>query len=91
MTNQEAINILDNLRQNKGLTGAKYEAYTFAIAALEAQEKAPIIVHCKDCKHRHKGWGCSHEQWESESGYYSTEEDDYCSYGEKLEEQSCTA
>lgn len=61
----------------------KVAAYLIdAVATVPAADVRPVVL-CRDCKHRFmkpNGWHCRYAEW-------GIEDDDFCSCGEKREEQ----
>ena len=43
------------------------------------------VVRCRDCKH-YDGDFCNHEQWWNDDSYITVDDDDFCSYGERKDQ-----
>ena len=56
---------------------------------MKKSDEVVEVVRCKDCKEwllsdQVTHWGkCHSKQWDNDSFYYDTFENDFCSYGER--------
>lgn len=57
-----------------------------AIDAIEDQPAADVVevVRCKDCRH-YKTMFCKMDIWHKDITLYRADENDYCSYGERID------
>ena len=43
------------------------------------------VVRCRDCKH-YDGDFCNNDQWWNDDSYITVDDDDFCSYGERKDQ-----
>lgn len=87
MSNEEAIEILSEMRSEYNLFGdeeeaTRYHVLSWAIRAMNAEP----VVRCKDCKHSHPWYADRRicELW-AETGV-DVFNDGFCSYGERKDD-----
>ena len=68
-------------------TSAEHYAYGVALKEIDntPTEDVVSVVRCRDCKH-YDGDFCNNDQWWNDDSYITVDDDNFCSYGERKDQ-----